>query len=211
MKKYSALIVIAITYATVTYSFTNKEDIKRAGEAVCKISIPARVISRVVFTDQEAATRYIKHAEFYAKKSNRTWINDSIVDLVIYPAVDNVVGRGMSKLNQIESVHVATENFSKSNRKFIANNVQLISSAAIVQGTRLAYDNENDITQQDIKNFGKCCAAQVGCDVVDEFLVKPAVEAYVGNCDASWTASIVRGLGNYVLATIVINNVSKYQ
>ena len=49
----------------------------------------------------------------------------------------------------------------------------------------------------------------MGCDVVDEYLVKPAVEAYVGDIDSSWTAWGLRGVGNYVLAQIVIDRVSK--
>ncbi len=208
MKRYVHILSIsALIHVTLVNSFNIKQ-VKE--ETLYKKSHQARVIAYVLFNDKEAAGRYVKHAEFYTKKVDRFVFNDGIIDHIVYPVVDTVVGRGMSKLNEIESVHAATENISKSNRRFLANNMQLITSAGAVQLIRIELGKGiKNIGRQDIKSFGRSCAAQVGCDVVDEFLVKPAVEAYIGDTNSSWTAWGLRGLGNYVFAQIVIDRVSK--
>jgi hypothetical protein len=169
----------------------------------------AYLISLIVLNDKELEIRYIKNAEFYARKSKYILDKDNLVDLVLYPVVDTVVGNGMSKLNEIECVHNAMNNISPSNRKFLLNNVQLITSAVFTKlisiETTKGLDKANG---DDVKNFGKACAAQVGCDVADEYVVRPAVKMLVDD-ENSWTAIGLREVGKCVLGQCIINRVNQ--
>ncbi|HLJ31159.1 MAG TPA: hypothetical protein VKU36_01865, partial [Candidatus Babeliales bacterium] len=174
-------------------------------------AVPARIIS-CLYTDPDKAARYVKHAQFYAKKNNRTWgtfINDNIIDHAVYPVVDTMVGAGMKQLNEVGIVHSVTENISKDNRKFLANNTQLIVSAGMVKLISIGSERGlSSITNQDYKNFAKSCTAQVGCDAADEYIIKPTVDAMVGV--DSWTGWGLRGITNFFLAGYIIDKVSKY-
>lgn len=173
-----------------------------------RTAVPARIIS-CLYINPDKAARYVKHAQFYAKKNNRTWISDNIIDHAVYPVVDTMVGAGMKQLNEIGIVHSVTENISKDNRKFLANNAQLIVSAGMVKLISIGSQRGlSSITNQDYKNFAKSCTAQVGCDVADEYIIKPTVDAMVGV--DSWTGWGLRGITNFFLAGYIIDKVSKY-
>jgi hypothetical protein len=175
-----------------------------------KTSVPARVLSQVFYNDKELAARYVKHAEFYAKKGNdRTWIFDNSIDHIVYPFVDTAVGLGMNKINETGVGHALTENISKDNRKFLANNVQLVTSAGVIKLIRIESEKGlSNITNEDGNNFVRSCIAQVGCDFADEYMVKPTVDAIVGV--DSWTGWGLRGATNYFLASYIIDKASKY-
>jgi len=187
-----------------------EEKVKTMPAPIRATSWSARGVRFVFFNNKKAAARYVKHSEFYAKKSNRYFVKDNIIDLVGYPIVDNLVGRGMRNLNQMDCVQMVTKNISADNREFLAENIQLVTSSGIVKLIQIESDKGiGNANSADAKNFAKSCAAQVGCDVVDEYLIKPTVETVIGDVNHSWSGWAARGIGNYILAGYVIDRVSK--
>lgn len=164
----------------------------------------ARLLSLIFINDQELAKRYRKNAEFYARKSKIILELENVIDLVGYPVVDIVVGNGMNKIDELELIPNAMKRISPSNKKFILNNVQLITSAGITKVITIQATGKN----VSFKQFGQSCAAQVGCDVADEFVIKPVVKMVVGDED-SLTAWGLRWVGNRIVAGYVTDKVSK--
>jgi len=191
----------------------NIEDAKKVvNDLVYKKSIHARMIS-YTFSDKDQAIRYVKNAEFYGygrkSKTNKCFGYEHMIDFAVYPIVDTVVGHGMNKLTAVACIYGATKGIVPSNIKFLSNNAHLITSAAITNLISIeAGKGISKINSNDIKDFGKSCAAQVGCDAIDEFVVKPVVKMMVGD-ETSWTACALRGVGNYMLAQYVMDKVSK--
>jgi hypothetical protein len=161
--------------------------------------------------DRKVTTRGLRHAMFYSpKRANDFFSQDNALDYIVYPIVDVAIGQGMSKLNSVEPINALTKNISKDNKEFLANNVQLIASAGIIKAIRIdSQKGISNVNGNDIKNFGKNCAMQVGCDAVEEFIVEPAVRKLVKDQN-SWTALGLRLVGYGVLAEIIKNNVSKF-
>jgi hypothetical protein len=191
------------------FSVVKAEMRKTINELPYQKSVQARFLSYLVYNDKESAARYVKNAEFYGRKSKSILDKDSLIDLAVYPLVDNFIGCGMTKVTGIAYIYGATKYISPSTIKFFSNNTQLITSAALTKGVSIhAEKGLSKINNNDFKNFGKSCIAQVGCDAIDEFVIKPAVIMVIGD-ENSWTASAVRGVGNYVLAQYVMDQVRK--
>jgi|SRR5579862_5190881 hypothetical protein len=174
----------------------------------------ASVVFTVLYAngvDRKVTHRGLKHAIFYSPNRSREYLShDNAIDYALYPIVDVLVGEGMSKLNSFEPIKALTKNISKDNKEYLANNVQLITSAGIIQAIRLeSQKGISNVDGNDIKKFGKNCAMQLGCDAVDELIIEPAVRKLVKDQD-SWTAFGLRLVGYGVLAEIIHNNVSKF-
>ncbi|HLJ31161.1 MAG TPA: hypothetical protein VKU36_01875 [Candidatus Babeliales bacterium] len=181
-------------------------DWKKATEAAVVFSF-----LRTNGMDKGVANRGHRHACFYSTKRSEDFLSkENAIDYGLYPIVDIVVGQGMSKLDGIESIHALTNNISKGNREFLANNIQLITSAAIIEALRIdSQKGMNNIDYNDAKKFGKACATQVGVDAVNGYIIAPAVKKLVKDED-SWTALGLQLAGSYVLSSVIQQHISKF-
>jgi hypothetical protein len=161
--------------------------------------------------DKGVANRGFTHACFYSTKRSEDFLSkENAIDYGLYPIVDIVVGQGMSKLDGIESIHALTNNISKGNREFLANNIQLITSAAIIEALRIdSQKGMNNIDYNDARKFGKACATQVGVDAVNGYIIAPAVKKLVKDED-SWTAFGLELAGSYLLSSVIQQHISKF-
>jgi hypothetical protein len=121
-------------------------------------------------------------ASFYPTKPLGQLDRDTAIDLVVFPVIDNAVGRIMTPLKCLAHIRGATQHVSPHATEFILNNAQLVTSAAITRAIGIgAGKGFNSVGQEDVKLFGKCFLTQVSCDAVDEAMIKPLVKMTVGD------------------------------
>jgi hypothetical protein len=173
-----------------------------ADQSLYHSSTTARVFSRILLYDKDARARYVKHAEFYAKKNNRSFVQDNLLDHVVYHGVDMAVGVGMHKASTFECVSEVAENLSADNKKFIAENTRLIITASVIKGVTIQCDKGiENISKADCKRFAKSVTAQVSSDAISNYVIKPLVNG-VAEKD-SWTEWGLQSTGD-IVATIAV-------
>ncbi len=200
MKKYIVLSIFSLLSLSVNVA----ADFGKTAEAAVTFGVLS-----ANGLDMRTAIRGLRHAHYYS--SNRAedpFGRANGVDYVVYPIVDTLVGQGMSKLNNTEFVHEWSKDISRFNRNFVAENVQLITSSAIVRAIHLdSKKGMYNISCKDVKKFGKDATVQVGCDAINTFIVTPAVKSLVEDQN-SWTAFGLNMVGNYIISSIIIDNIN---
>jgi len=209
----SVVCCINIAEAKISFEWTPEQRqrakdtvIQKGTESVYNPAIQAKAIGYILYSDKKFAARYVQHAQFYAKKKERDWVNDNLIDHLAYPIVDHAVGNAMAIINKAEAVNAITDNISHKEREFIADNVQLIVTAGLITVGRNMLGEKG--ATLDGEKFGKACVAQVTCDAADKYIVQPLVKSYIGN-DNSWKAMLLSSVSNYVLSSIIIGEVDK--
>jgi len=135
---------------------------------------------------KSGAARYVKYVNFYSTEPQGKLNRDTFIDLVVFPVVDNVVGRGMAPLKGMLYVRGARQLESPHATKLLADNAQLMTSAAITRAINLSVEKgPTNINKDDVKQFAQCCFIQMTCDAVDEGLIKPLVQMTAGD-DSEW-------------------------
>jgi hypothetical protein len=132
-------------------------------------------------TPEDTLSNLEKYLHWYSNNNDLKTAKDILVNMGTYKCSEFIVEKGMDKISEYDSVKQITEKISPKDRQFIANNGNLLFSAA---GTRLVNvikkEGLDGVNTTNALNFTKDATTQIGCYATEAYLLNPIADKVMG-------------------------------